>query len=225
MDKKGTTRMKKLSVPILAASMAAGLFWASAARASFVPWTYNWGRSPIAIQANAPGTGGISLTDEATHEASGSSDVVATNLRTFSAATRTSPDRFTDKVYTLNLFLKDSDSGESATLSFNGKFDGTLTASNANITNTFTGDTTKTVHLGSHDYTVTVGSYAPPGPPAAANAGSITAHVGVDEPVDPPPLGGGTGSLPEPSTLILSCLGLSCLGLRSSRKWLRQGQA
>jgi len=217
--------MKKLSVPIFAASLAAALSWASPARASFVPWTYNWGRSPIAVQADAPGTGGISMTDESTLQASGSSDIVATNLRTFSSATRTSPDKFTNKTYSLNLFLKDNDSGQSTTLSFSGKFNGTLTSFNSNITNTFTGDTSKTVHLGDHDYTVTLGSYAPPGPPSAVNAGSITAHVAVDEPADP--TGGGDGGgggdtgghLPEPSTLVLSCLGLSCLGMRSYRKW------
>src|SRR5262249_24884960 len=127
----------------------------------------------------------------------------------------------------LNLFLKDDASGESTTLTFGGKFNGTLTAFNANIKNTFTGETSQTVHLGDHDYTVTMTAYAPPGPPTAVNAGSITAHVGVDEPVDPPPSDGGgattpppTSDAPEPSTMALASLGLSVLGIvRWRKRW------
>jgi hypothetical protein len=222
--------MKKLFVCALAASLAAALLWASPAHASFVDWSYNWGRSPIAVSANAPGTGGISLTDETGQDASGSSDVVATNLRTFSSATRAKPDTFTNKTYTLTLSLKDDASGKSATLTFGGVFNGTLTAVNSNITNKFTGTTSQTVTLGGNSYSVVLGSYAPPGPPSAINAGSITAHVFVNEPIGPSggggsggggsgPTGPPGGSLPEPSTLVLSCLGLSCLGMRSYRKW------
>jgi len=201
--------------------MVAALLGPSQVRADFVAWTYNWGRSPIAVAADSPGTGGITLTDESTLHASGSSDIVATNLRTFSSATRTNPDRFTNQTYSLNLFLKDDVSGQSTTLTFSGKFNGTLTAFNANIANTFTGDTTKTVHLGDHDYTVVLGSYAPPGPPTAVNAGSITAHIAVDEPADTG--GGGTpvpppSDAPEPSTMVLASLGLSMLSLTGWRK-------
>ena len=75
--------------------------------------------------------------------------------------------------------------------------------------------------LGGHVYSVSLGSFAPPGPPTASNAGSISAHVGVDEVPDPPPPGppGPTGNAPEPSTLLLSCLGLSGLAMAGWRKW------
>jgi hypothetical protein len=47
------------------------------------------------------------------------------------------------------------------------------------------------VQLRFDTYTVTVGSYAPPGPPTASNAGSISAHVRALGP-DHNPQGGGT---------------------------------
>src|SRR5204862_3058902 len=49
------------------------------ARADFIPWNYNWSRSPSEIHADAPGTGHIALTDESLKTAVGSSDIVATN--------------------------------------------------------------------------------------------------------------------------------------------------
>jgi hypothetical protein len=75
---------------------------------------------------------------------------------------------------------------------------------------------------------VTIGNYAPPGPPTASNAGSISAHVAVNEitppplpPPPPPPPPPPTGQAPEPSTLLLSCMGLLGLGAASWKKWRR----
>jgi hypothetical protein len=212
--------MKRMTVLLSTAALAAVLFTTGQARAGFVPWSYNWARSPIAVQADSPGTGGISLTDEPLGHASGSSDIVATNLRTFSTATRSSPDHFTNAKYSLTLFLQDDTSGQHTTMVFSGVFNGTLTSSNSNVTTIFS-TSPQQVKLGAHTYIVGLTAFAPPGPPSAVNAGSITAHVSVDEPHDPPP-GGGGGDTPEPSSIVLSCLGLSCLGARSLRKWLKK---
>jgi len=215
--------MKRMSAPLFVAALSVSLFAHSKAHASFVPWTYNWGRNPIAVQADSPGTGGLSLTDEGTLHAVGSSDVVATNIRSFSSATRTAPDHFTAKPYTLSLFLKDDTSGQSTTISFSGTFSGALSSNSANITNAFTGSITKTVVLGAHTYTVNMGNFAPPGPPTASNAGSISAHVFVDQ--DPDGGGGGGGGnqhAPEPSTMLLSLLGLSGLGAGAWKKLTRR---
>jgi hypothetical protein len=38
----------------------------------------------------------------------------------------------------------------------------------------------ETVKLGGHTYTVNLGSYAPPGPPAASNAGSLSSNIAVE---------------------------------------------
>jgi hypothetical protein len=188
------------------------LFFAGTnARADFIPWKYNWERSPVAISADAPGSGGVSLTNEPEKEATGSSDIVATNLKVFSSAPAEDPDQLiTGGQYTLTLKLTDAESGEFATLSWNGKLTGTFSKESSNLNNAFDPSTplTRTVTLGDNDYTVTMGPYSPPGPPSASNAGSIGAHVDVNA----TPIPGPVEEVPEPSTLLLSGLGLSILG-------------
>jgi hypothetical protein len=212
--------MKHPASTLFTALCVVTAFGVSQARADFVSWTYNFGRSPVAVPAGGSATGGLSLTDESTHQADGTSDIVATNIRAFSSAPRNHPDTFTNSPYALSMFLKDNASGQSTTLVFHGVFKGIISATSANVTTTFTAPLTETVKLGANFYTVNLGNYAPPGPPDASNAGSISAHVAVNEFTPPPPTGGGgTGQAPEPSTLLLSCLGLSGMGLAGWRKW------
>jgi hypothetical protein len=201
-----------MSPLLFGTALALLLFAGGNARADLIDWSYNWSRSPLAVPADVPGTGGITLTDESSHNAKGSSDIVATNIRTFSSATSAAPDHFTNKAYSLFLSLTDTDSGKSANLTFSGVFNGTVSATSANITSTFTGQTTQMVKLGNNTYTVTLGPYAPPGPPTATNAGTISAHVDVN--------GGSIGNNhnPEPSALILAGVGASFVGFVSWRK-------
>jgi hypothetical protein len=197
------------------------------ARADFIPWTYNWDRSPVSVAADAPGTGGVSFTNEPSKNATGSSDIVATNLKVFSSATADAPDKLsTGGQYTLTLTLTDGPSGQSSVLSWLGKLSGTFSKDSSNITNAFDPNSplTRTVTLGNDIYTVTMGAYSPPGPPSASNAGSIGAHVDVVAAGGPGP-GPGPGPTPgpveespEPSTLLLSGLGLSFLGAAGWRK-------
>ncbi len=175
------------------------------ARADLIPWMYNWSSAPKMVTADAPGTGYISLTDEPDRMAVGSSNIVATNLRTFSTATPTVPDRFTNRPYSLDLKLYDLDSGESATVTFTGVLNGKLTAQSSNIRNTFTGATTHLVQLGNNLYTATITSYTPPGPPGSSNAGAIGATATVSVEVIIP-------EIPEPGTLTLLGLGAGMLG-------------
>jgi hypothetical protein len=183
----------------------------SGARADFISWSYNWSRSPgVIVSDNHPATGYITLTDESLKNAVGDSNTVATNLRTYSTASSTDPDRFTAKVYTLSLFLLDQDSGRRTTLTFTGQFDGTLTAASANIQNTFLGPTTQTVVLGDHLYTVTLDHYSPPGPTGAVNSGSISAHASITVAT--------VFQQPEPDALLLAGLGAGLLALRRRRR-------
>jgi hypothetical protein len=181
--------------------------------AEFIHWNYNWSRSPDVVHADSPGTGYIALTDESQHSAIGNSDIVATNLRTYSTAPPSAPDRFTNKNYTLNLFLVDQASGKSTTLTFTGILSGTVSSNSSNIKNQFTGQTTQTVALGNNLYTATIGPYAPPSPPGAVNSGSISAHAEVTVQAI-------IANLPEPSSLVLSSLGMCLLGVG----WWRQQQ-
>jgi hypothetical protein len=187
----------------------------SSARADLIPWAYNWSRSPAVVHADSPGTGYITLTDESQKSAVGDTDIVATNLHVFSTATASNPDRFTAKSYTLSLTLTDTSSSASGTMVFTGQFDGTLTATSANITNTFTGKLTQSFILGGNLYTATISSYVSPGPPGASNSGSIGAHVEVRVQA--------AFVVPEPSGFILAGLalpGAAILLLRwGPRRW------
>ncbi|MFQ3593971.1 MAG: PEP-CTERM sorting domain-containing protein [Gemmataceae bacterium] len=181
------------------------LIGSGSARADLIPWMYNWTSSPDQVMADAPGTGYISLTDEPNRLAVGSSDIVATNLRTFSTATTANPDRFTNKPYSLGLMLYDLESGQSTVVTFAGVLNGQLTAQSSNISNSFTGLTTHSVVLGSNRYTATITSYTPPGPPGATNPGAIgaTATVTVEAMIP---------EVPEPGTLTLLGVGVGLVG-------------
>ena len=78
--------------------------------------------------------------------------------------------------------------------------------------------TTQQLILGNTVFTVSIGSYTPPGPPDSTNLGSIGAHTIVRvshiTPVE---------FLPEPGTMTLSLLGLAAFGV--GRRWLpRRGR-
>jgi hypothetical protein len=195
------------------------------ARAEPISWDFSWEPSSLVIAADGGGTGGVSLTLQPPVGAQGPSDIVATNLRTFSSAPVTTPDTIAQGNYSLTLTLSDTESGRSGNITYTGYLSGSFSTSSSNLANTFTGETSQELILGSNKYAVSIGPYAPPGPPGAANAGTISAHVEVER---VPPGDGGDGDdddgdpptrpTPEPSTLLLSCLGMSCLGVASWRK-------
>ena len=106
------------------------------------------GRAARSTYADAPGTGYIHLTDEPLREAAGESDIVATNIKVFSTAPLRTPDTFTNKAYTLTLFLLDVESGLGNTLTFNGIFNGSISRFSANVDNQFVGDTTQELIFG-----------------------------------------------------------------------------
>jgi hypothetical protein len=175
-----------------------------------ISWTYNWtpGAPSVTADGSPPPAAGVTFTNEPTKNAVGNSDIVATNLRVFSSATAANPNVLsTNGAYSLALTLSVNDNGHpfSTTLSFTGKLSGTFSSESANVSNMFTGSTTKTVQLGSYNFTVVLNSYTPPGPPDQSNAGSIAAFVSITK-IQP------TQETPEPSTLLLSSLGMTFLG-------------
>jgi hypothetical protein len=207
--------MKRLLTHFLGASLGLLVCAGTQARADSIPvgWDYSWTPGSLVVAADSGGTGGISMTLQPFTHADGSSDIIATNLRTFSSAPRTTPDSIAHGAYTLTLNLTDTASGQTGSVTFSGFFSGTFSTTSSNITNAFTGDTTMQMSLGGHLFTITIGPYAPPGPPSASNAGTISAHVQVDD-----DSGSGGSDSPEPSTLLLSALGVSVLGGATWRK-------
>jgi hypothetical protein len=193
----------------------------SFARADFVNWSYNWTHSPVVVAADTGGTGGVTLTNHQGGTGSGNSDIVATQITTFSSASVNTPDRFTNKNYSLMLDLTDLASHQSGMLTFTGTLNGTLSATSANIKNAFTGALTQHLDLGGNLYTVTIGPYAAPGIPDATQTGSISAHVsvqaesttgGTPQGGTPPP----SHESPEPATLVLAGVGSTALALAVS---------
>jgi hypothetical protein len=177
------------------AAMALALLVTSPAQADLVHWHYSWSRSPAEVLSDT-GQSKVTLSDESLTTAEGSSDIVATNLRTFSTADPHHLDTFTHKGYTLTLKLIDDVSHQSGTLVFKGEFNGTVSSTSANIINTFTSLLTRSIVLGDNLYIATMNSFVPPGPPGASNSGSIGAHVDVT-----------VVHLPEPASLTLLGLG------------------
>ncbi len=185
--------------------------WSGVAHADPIQWTYDWSRTPSKVFSDT-GQSWISLTDESPKTVVGDSAIVATNLDTFSTAPKDHPDSFTDKQYALNLHILDQASGQDGTLHFAGRLDGTLSSGNSNITNTFLGQTTQQLVLGSNVYTVVLNSYAPPGPPGAVNHGAISALAKVTvAPIT-------VATLPEPGSLALAGLGAAGLALGAWRR-------
>jgi len=207
----------------LALVLVAGTGTQAAPLPSSVQWSYNFAptMSPMAIFADGNPAAGVTFTNEPTGFAKGNSDIVATNLRVFSAAAADAPDTIAAGGYGLKLTMSTIQSGHTytANLLFNGTLSGDFSKESANIVNEFGTNSTQVVTLGSTTFTVSLYDnkgrplYTPPGPPDQANAGSIAAHVtlSVGDSGGPPPV-------PEPSTMLLSALGLSFLGGAAWRK-------
>jgi hypothetical protein len=183
-------------------------------RADLIQWGYNWEPGTTKIAADGGSSGYLALTDEASKAAAGNSNTVVTNLHAFSTASSIKPDTFTQAAYSFTLQLEDLATKTTGSLTFSGFFSGAMAANSANIKNTVTSPTTQQITLGGTAFTVALGTYTPPGPPGATNAGSLNAVVSVAA----APGNGHTSSTPEPSTLVLASLALPFAGMAGWRK-------
>jgi hypothetical protein len=208
------------SVSALTLLLAAGTGAQAGLLPEHVQWTYNFAPGAPAVLADGNDAAGVTFTNEPNKVAVGSSDIVVSNIRVFSAATAGAPDVLSaNGGYTVALQLSTSDDSgvHTATLTFSGKLSGSFSAEHAQIANEFTGETTQKVMLGNYSFTVSMIAFTPPGPPDQTNAGSIAAHVAVEN-LTP-------AQVPEPSTMLLSGLGLTFLGGAAWRKRRQTRQA
>ncbi len=183
-------------------------------RAAYIPWKYSWSRDHPIIYSDSSNSSYVTLTDQALHKAAGSSDIVATNLQVFSDADPDHPALFTNKDYTLTLFLLDIQSGKHASLDFSGILHGDISEFSSSLENTFVGTTSYALTLGQHLYKVTINSYTPPGPPGSSNSGAISAHA-VVRVTD-------IQKSPEPASLVLALCGLPGIGYHLWRRRRRE---
>jgi hypothetical protein len=208
---------------LTALALALG-FVLSSAQASPLPpdqvqWKYNWvpGQASV-VSDNAP-VGSITFTNELPTFATGSSDIVATNLRVASTLPAATPNFLVaNGAYTLNLTIEMMEGSVlySGTHTFSGKLSGTFSSEHALVKNMFNPGpgTTHVFQLGSYDFTVTMNAYTPPGPPSQVQTGSISARVEVTLRDGPPDI----SDVPEPGSLVLGGLALSMLGGVAWRK-------
>src|SRR5262249_27893176 len=154
-SQKGLRHMQHPPSRLVIAPFVLLFLTTGAARADLIGWTYDWARTPLSVSADGSGTGTINLATNPGGQIVGDSNIVAVNLNTASSASDTAPDTFTNKAYSLTLTLTDGPSQATGQVTFNGHFDGMLSATNASIKNTFDGDTTQTVRIGRDFFTVT----------------------------------------------------------------------
>jgi hypothetical protein len=184
-----------------------------------VTWNYNFSPGAPAVYAHNNPSAGVTFTNEPTKSATGSSDVVVSNLRVFSAAMATSPDKLmgSEGHYSFKLVLSTLDSHSvlhTGTVTFTGTLTGSFSSQSANVANVFGPNSSQTLSLNGYNFQVQLIAYTPPGPPDQSNAGSISAHVTV---TNTRPVG-----MPEPTSLMLSGLGVSFLG---GAAWRRRRKA
>ncbi len=226
---------------LLFASSAGLLFLAGGwATAGPVNWTYSFSPSQAILPADN-NSGSVAFS-QSSGTAQNSSNVIVSNLSLSSTALPSSPNTFVNSgAYQVGLTITDQNNGQtSPTIFLTGKLgitdltdptksQNTFSQSNANVGNTFSGiGTDPSNPQSSYTWTASNGdkftlssgllSYTAPGPPippspgSPSPVGSIGAYINVT---------GGTGtvsSTPEPSTLVLSCLGLAFAGVTSWRE-------
>ena len=225
--------MKRLLTRLLVAGIA-WLGYAAAAHAD-PSWTYTTQASPLAISPDVPG-GGLVLTSQSSPSAvtSGTSGIVATTvLGTVSSG---STNHYSNAAYQVGITVNDVGSGQAHTFTFQGLFSGDFSStSGANIVHQLidpatsvassTAQVAQSFVIGGNNYTVTLDPHV-----IIGNLGSFPASIGgfVSATGDGGQGGGGGGgggdvsNTPEPSTMVLSMVGLSALGMAALRRRLRQ---
>jgi hypothetical protein len=212
---------------LLTRLVVVGVAWLAYGATAFADpsWTYTTIATPLAVAPDSPG-GGLVLTSQSIPSAvtAGTSGIVATTvLGTVSSGT----DTYTSAPYNVAITINDVASGQSHTFSFNGAFSGTFSATTgSNITNTLqdpvtlafspTATVAESFTIGGNLYTVSLDPHV-----IVGNLGSFPASIGGTVTVNGSSTSTGpVSSTPEPSTMVLSIMGLSALSLTALRRRL-----
>jgi len=219
--------MRSLNKRLLAGFLV--LLACAQAKADPIFWSYNTnnftlqsGNGNTIMPDDPSGGGGITLsspgftTPVPQHDSVKNLALTNLNLVAMGDPTQiTNTAQFTNASYVLNLTINYN--GQSQTFAFTGQFNDSYDNLGSNITHSFTGPLEHWFIFDTASFDVRIGdldpfgSYTGPQSPSSG-AGGINAWVQAF---------GGTGNFqqaPEPSTMLLSCLGLSLLGAASWRK-------
>jgi hypothetical protein len=222
---KRTHAMKKT---LFATCAAAALVFVGAGRVAADPISY--GYSWNVNSSVSAGAGSVTFSNGDNSTSNGSTNTVAAYLKTMSTASMSSPDIVSGS-YTAAITLTDLNTAghPSATLTFTGMLNGTLTAQTSVTSTSITGvsdgmgfhagQTFDAVLVGSTLFDVSFAGYAPPGSPKAGTQGALSFNISASLASpggDPHPTGG--GSTPEPSTMLLGGIGAALSGLAAWRR-------
>ncbi len=207
--------MNHLSARLLTALMVSSMIAVGHARADFMNWSYSTAAVPPGFAVTAPdGNGGGQIQLTPYTNVAGASSINALAYQT----TATVPVTFTNENYTLTMTIKDNTTGDTGQLTFTGSISGGLSPNSSSLVNTFA-DTTKSLTLDGHKYTVTLPSsvsLAPTTSPQQNIVATVSvsdANGGGSNPGGGGPQGGGVQGAPEPASLVLGGLGFSLLGV------------
>jgi hypothetical protein len=188
-------------------------------RSDFLNWSY--ASTPnvpgISVGGASNGNASVTLTDVSGTGAT-SLPVIAYETQTAS----TTPINFNNSTYSLALKITDG-SNVSGTLNFTGFLNGALTATTSSVVASFSPVGSNSITFDGHTYTVTIPSFSLVSPTVQQE--NIMASVSVtnasnggtggNTPPPPPPHG-----TPEPTSLLLGCLGIAGLSLGYRRRSL-----
>src|SRR5262249_38112217 len=130
---KGTTQMKRLSVPLCLAVLAIGSVVGPPARADF---TYSTHASPEVFAADG-GTKSVIFLLAANGSATGSSDINLTSSIGLSAVDPSTPSTFNNRAFSIALTLTDTASHASNVFTFTGTLNGTMSHATTALTVTY----------------------------------------------------------------------------------------
>jgi hypothetical protein len=194
--------MKRILVLTLLA-VPALLVVGAPARADFIPWSYSFSASPNPVTSDN-GSAQVTFAPTSGQESLSFNGLLAAHL----SAAGPADDAFSGRGYTMTMHLTDLASGAATDLSWAGAFSGNSPFNLANKVAV----PSQAVTLGQHQYTVSLGNFAPPTSGKAGQLGVNVVVVGTSVPVN---------NVPEPASLLLAALGGSAVGLRAW--WRRRG--
>lgn len=202
--------MKRILFSFFAVALTAGT-----SSASPVTYTYDWSSSIGSVAADS-GPNVINFTNAPVQTGIGSTGLIGSNP----IVGTNDPGIWTNRAVAFKVVVNDG--GFTHSELFNGKVAGAVSGSSSTLMLTLTDPSLDRIFFLNGDKFELVMNGSTPipvhsSPTIAALGGTMTVNGGNGgQPGGPP--GGGTKDTPEPSTILLSALGLGGLGLRAWRK-------